>query len=243
MVLGQIYYMIQIESTTTRTTQEINDVTSKSNNNNKSPLLALLDIFLYCAIFSSKLQSSFSKFWSFLLSQLPHSNPVPSSSDPDEPSRRHEGLSIRGHEARMVMEKLGFSCSSESDEEVVLEGGNCEFCGLFEEEEPSLEEVKQAFDVFDENGDGFIDGRELQRVLCVLGLKEASEMENCQKMIRNFDENGDGRIDFNEFVKERITCNYKVISDHYSELYSTVSDTPALRSRRLSRAVGHVTRA
>ena len=72
---------------------------------------------------------------------------------------------------------------------------------MFEDQEPSLEEVKQAFDVFDENKDGFIDARELQRVLYILGLKEARELENCKKMIRNFDENQDGRIDFNEFVK------------------------------------------
>ena len=65
----------------------------------------------------------------------------------------------------------------------------------------SLEEVKQDFDVFDENKDGFIDDEELQRVLCILGLKEAAKLENCHKMIRIFDTNQDGRIDFIEFVK------------------------------------------
>ncbi|KAL0431721.1 UNVERIFIED_CONTAM: putative calcium-binding protein CML46 [Sesamum radiatum] len=68
-------------------------------------------------------------------------------------------------------------------------------------ENPNLEEVKEAFDVFDSNRDGFIDAEELQKVLCALGLKEGSEMENCRRMIGLFDENGDGRIDFDEFVK------------------------------------------
>ncbi|CAI0438263.1 unnamed protein product [Linum tenue] len=72
---------------------------------------------------------------------------------------------------------------------------------LFDEKEPSLEEVKEAFEVFDVNRDGFIDETELQRVMCQLGLKEGVELESCKKMIGAFDVNGDGRIDFCEFVK------------------------------------------
>lgn len=72
---------------------------------------------------------------------------------------------------------------------------------MFEQEEPRLDEVKEAFGVFDENKDGFIDASELQRVLFVLGLKERANIEDCRKMIGAFDENADGRIDFNEFVK------------------------------------------
>ncbi|KAL0350878.1 UNVERIFIED_CONTAM: putative calcium-binding protein CML46 [Sesamum radiatum] len=72
---------------------------------------------------------------------------------------------------------------------------------MFEERTPSLDEVKEAFDVFDSNRDGFIDAKELQKVLSALGLKEGSEMESCRRMIGAFDENGDGRIDFDEFVK------------------------------------------
>ncbi|XWS60527.1 hypothetical protein CRYUN_Cryun07bG0043500 [Craigia yunnanensis] len=72
--------------------------------------------------------------------------------------------------------------------------------GLFEEEEPSLKEVKEAFDLFDENKDGFIDAKELGNVLFSLGFMEASE-EDCKKMIKEYDDNLDGRIDFNEFIK------------------------------------------
>ena len=77
----------------------------------------------------------------------------------------------------------------------------------FEEEEPSLGEVRAAFDVFDVNGDGFIDAGELQRVLCSLGLvEEGPEVENCQRMTSAFDENQDGLIDFCEFVKLMEKC-------------------------------------
>ncbi|XP_022737330.1 probable calcium-binding protein CML47 [Durio zibethinus] len=91
----------------------------------------------------------------------------------------------------------------------VIQGGSCEIqenestdkiAGLFAEEEPSIKEVKEAFDVFDENKDGFIDAKDLGNVLFLLGFMEASE-EDCKRMIKSFDDNLDGRIDFNEFIK------------------------------------------
>ncbi|GMY15611.1 probable calcium-binding protein CML47 [Fagus crenata] len=101
-------------------------------------------------------------------------------------------------EVKRVMEKLGNLCEHHPDDEINYVGSD-EIAGLFEEE-PSPEEVKEAFDIFDENNDGFIDAGELGRVLCTLGLMEPLELE-CQRMIGAFDDNGDGRIDFKEFVK------------------------------------------
>ena len=97
-------------------------------------------------------------------------------------------------EVKMVMEKLG----NENYEERLLDSH--EITRLFEEDQPSPEELKEAFDMFDQNSDGFIDAGELGKVLCTLGLMEPLEVE-CQRMIRVFDDNGDGRIDFKEFVK------------------------------------------
>ncbi|XP_060169806.1 probable calcium-binding protein CML45 [Lycium barbarum] len=70
----------------------------------------------------------------------------------------------------------------------------------FGEKEPSLEEVKEAFDMFDENGDGHIDATELKKVICKMGFMEFSVLD-CQRMIAPFDENRDGKIEFGEFVK------------------------------------------
>nr|GMC50676.1 probable calcium-binding protein CML30 [Ipomoea batatas] len=71
---------------------------------------------------------------------------------------------------------------------------------LFEESEPSVAEIKEAFDVFDENGDGFIDEKEVERILCRMGFSEVSQ-EDCRKMIMAYDDNKDGKIDFREFLK------------------------------------------
>ncbi|CAN0910017.1 Probable calcium-binding protein CML46 [Linum grandiflorum] len=79
--------------------------------------------------------------------------------------------------------------------------GSDQILELFDEKEPSLEEVKEAFEVFDSNGDGFVDEVELQRVMVALGLKEGFGVERCREMIRVVDENGDGKVEFGEFVK------------------------------------------
>ncbi|GAB2214439.1 hypothetical protein Droror1_Dr00018785 [Drosera rotundifolia] len=82
-----------------------------------------------------------------------------------------------------------------------------EFKVMFVVEEPNLEEIKEAFDVFDSNGDGLIDEVELHVVLCRLGLMKSGEgVERCRKMISVFDRNGDEVIDFNEFVKFMESC-------------------------------------
>ncbi|XP_068639158.1 probable calcium-binding protein CML45 [Aristolochia californica] len=103
-------------------------------------------------------------------------------------------------EVRMVMEGLGVFCNPEGEKLQDLLGCR-EFSVLFDEKEPSLEEVREAFSVFDQNKDDFVDAKDLQRVLSVLGFRQGSSIDACEQMIRAFDENGDGRIDFNEFVK------------------------------------------
>ncbi|RVW67201.1 putative calcium-binding protein CML45 [Vitis vinifera] len=106
---------------------------------------------------------------------------------------------LKGGELKMVMDRLGVTYHS--DGEMLEEGLVADELPQLFEEEPSLEEVKKAFDVFDENKDGFIEATELQRVLCSLGLKEGSQVEDCRRMIKAFDEDDDGQIDFKEFVK------------------------------------------
>ncbi|XP_057521821.1 probable calcium-binding protein CML46 [Amaranthus tricolor] len=108
-----------------------------------------------------------------------------------------------GHDINLVMERLGIQkCVFEGDEEVEKKCDFDEISDLFEEE-PSLEEVKEAFDVFDQNKDGFIDAQELLRVLEALGLRQGQgyELHECNNMINAFNTIKDGKLGFNDFVR------------------------------------------
>ncbi|OAY62776.1 putative calcium-binding protein [Ananas comosus] len=108
---------------------------------------------------------------------------------------------LRRGDVGIILESIGFSFSKETDQVQHDCMGVGEMCSLFEEEEPSLEEAKEAFCVFDENRDGFIDEWELQRALQKLGFREGRDLNACRKMIAAYDRNRDGKIDFNEFLK------------------------------------------
>jgi calmodulin len=61
------------------------------------------------------------------------------------------------------------------------------------------DEIRQAFKVFDKDGNGYITSEELAQVMSNLGEKlSAGEL---REMMREADTNGDGRIDYQEFVK------------------------------------------
>ncbi|XP_047339886.1 calmodulin-like protein 3 [Impatiens glandulifera] len=59
--------------------------------------------------------------------------------------------------------------------------------------------VREAFDVFDLNGDGFISVDELWSVMGSLGIKQGRAAEDCRTMISKVDGDGDGRVSFYEF--------------------------------------------
>ncbi|XVF14285.1 hypothetical protein REPUB_Repub09cG0045700 [Reevesia pubescens] len=183
--------------------------TSSANSN--SSQFPLVDMILLFHCLTCYIKSFFSRYWSFPQSQHEHGSSKTSSWDNSyqklecsskevsTTEKKGDGGRVYRKDVEKLKGNLGLFCSQES-EELNESFGSDELSRLFEEE-PSLEEVKQAFDVFDVNKDWFIDAEELQRVLCILGLKEGLKLENCNKMIKNFDEDADGRIDFQEFVK------------------------------------------
>lgn len=111
------------------------------------------------------------------------------------------GMPIEEEEEETAGEQFMINMSSRSSGVLRKE----EFNRMFEEREPSLDEVKASFDVFDMNRDGFIDAHELQRVLCILGLRYGIEVETCRMMIRSAKEENrddhDDRMSFNQFFK------------------------------------------
>ncbi|KAF8632680.1 hypothetical protein AX17_004812 [Amanita inopinata Kibby_2008] len=61
------------------------------------------------------------------------------------------------------------------------------------------DEIKDAFRVFDKDGDGYISAIELKQVMTTLGEKLTDEEVN--EMIREADVDGDGQINYDEFIK------------------------------------------
>lgn len=69
----------------------------------------------------------------------------------------------------------------------------------FELTEPQRAEIRQAFDLFDNDGQGVIGPDALKVVLRALGLEPGKE--EVKAMIAKVDTTGSGRIDFNEFLE------------------------------------------
>lgn len=63
-----------------------------------------------------------------------------------------------------------------------------------------LDELKEAFEVFDTNRDGRISAEELLRVFQAIG-DERCTLEECRRMIEGVDKNGDGFVCFEDFSR------------------------------------------
>jgi len=106
-----------------------------------------------------------------------------------------------GHEdINTMMRNIGLDFDQENSMVCKCIGNDC-IAKIFDEDEPSLQEVWQAFLVFDHNNDGYIDASDLERVLRSLGLGEGVGMDECEQMIAKYDVNKDRRIDIAEFTK------------------------------------------
>ncbi|MBA0599763.1 calmodulin-like protein 7 [Gossypium raimondii] len=91
-------------------------------------------------------------------------------------------------------------------EKIDVNGDKCididEFSELYRsimDNKDEEEDMKEAFNVFDQNGDGYISVEELRSVLESLGIKQGKGIEDCKRMITKVDVDGDGRVNFMEF--------------------------------------------
>jgi hypothetical protein len=84
-----------------------------------------------------------------------------------------------------------------------------------------------AFERFDRNLSGNVDGRELNDFLRENGVLTITDSE-CDALVRYFDNNGDGKLVFNEFIQLWLPCEDNV-------LRSITSDRPSIRVGRFDR--------
>lgn len=76
-------------------------------------------------------------------------------------------------------------------------------------EQRELEEITDAFKIFDKNGDGYINAAELRHVMTNLGEKLSDK--EVEDMIREADMDGDGRINYQgqEHFKVFVTFQFR----------------------------------
>ena len=69
----------------------------------------------------------------------------------------------------------------------------------FELSDEQKQEIREAFDLFDADGTGRIDAKELKVAMRALGFEP--KKEEIKKLISDIDKDGSGNIDFNEFLQ------------------------------------------
>ncbi|KAM0845944.1 hypothetical protein ACQ4PT_056013 [Festuca glaucescens] len=117
--------------------------------------------------------------------------------------RDGDGGRLSGSDAAAVTASLGMPLSSST-----VACGVCEAMGVVEEvawgsKEAGEAELREAFGVFDRDGDGYVSAAELWGVLRRLGMAEGARYEDCATMVaaaaaRHGDAVG-GRVGFREF--------------------------------------------
>ncbi|KAG6589633.1 putative calcium-binding protein CML27, partial [Cucurbita argyrosperma subsp. argyrosperma] len=105
------------------------------------------------------------------------------------------GSAIPYEELRGVMEDLDY----DKDGFINID----EFAAFCKEpmasDEAGLSELRDAFDLYDQDHNGLISHSELHLVLTRLGINYS--IEDCQRMIHTVDSDGDGNVNFEEFRK------------------------------------------
>jgi hypothetical protein len=106
--------------------------------------------------------------------------------------------------------------------------------GLSEEE---IEEIREAFNLFDTDGSGTIDPKELKAAMQSLGFE--AKNQTIYQMIADIDKDGDGSIDFEEFLDmmtakmvSYLACLFVCLSFLSSHKYVVMCICRAIKTQR-----------
>ncbi|CAL0312370.1 unnamed protein product [Lupinus luteus] len=103
---------------------------------------------------------------------------------------RSLGSGVSATELQRVMEDL------DTDHDGFI---NFSEFGAFCRSDGGASELRDAFDLYDQDKNGLISASELHLVLNRLGMK--CSVEECHSMIKSVDSDGDGNVNFDEFKK------------------------------------------
>ena len=114
--------------------------------------------------------------------------------------RKEEDAALSREEVVAIMGAIGLEVRGRRGDGLAASMGYGELSRLFESDEPSFDEVKSAFAVFDNDHDGFISAVDLQFVLARLGVVE--DAVTCHAMIVAAGGNCcDGRMNLTQFLQ------------------------------------------
>ena len=98
---------------------------------------------------------------------------------------------------------------------------------FYPEVKNSLNDITQAFEAIDTNGDGLITPDEFKKLLTDSGGVDTEMVENLQQLMMSEAMEGDGKVDFKEFLDRMKGTMKKLSSDKVAELrdaFNTMDD-------------------